>query len=112
MLVYDIVSGEERPVAIGRLKVEIRPCIQVGLFPPTAPIIMHDENDGETNVNIYGQVFLQQAETVRLGQRRGDDSFVRVTELENASPTTELLLRVVESGTHAGKAYSGKVVEK
>mmetsp|Transcript_36843 Transcript_36843/g.56416 ORF Transcript_36843/g.56416 Transcript_36843/m.56416 type:complete len:289 (+) Transcript_36843:58-924(+) len=105
VLVTDVISGEERPVAVGRLKVEIRPCVQVGLFPP---------QEDEGGPGDFGQVFLQQAETVRLGQRKGDDSFIRVTELESdgSAQPVDILLRVVGMGTHVGRAYSGKVVER
>jgi len=99
VLVHDVVSGRERPVAVGRLKVEVRPCVQVGLFT----------EEGASR----GQVFLQQAETVRLGQTVGDDSFLRITDLDHEdNGQSSVLLRVVGLGTHVGKAYSGKVTEK
>lgn len=106
VLVYDIASGNERPVAVGRLKVEVRPCVQVGLFAP--------QSDGREEG--HAQIFLQQAETVRLGQAEGVDSYIRVTDLEDgghdAQSSEKVLLRVVGFGTHVGRAYSGKVTER
>lgn len=104
VLVYDVSTGLERSVAVGRLKVEVRPCVMVGLRAGSA-------GNGE----ISGQVFLQQAETVRLGQRLGDTAFVRATDLSDGDVDegwNEVLLRVASSGTHVGKAYAGKVTEK
>lgn len=104
--VYDVESSAARAVAVGRLKIEIRPCIMCGLFA--------FDNGEELGQEEDGQVFLQQAETVRLGQRIGESGFVRVTDLDSHGSTvlSDVLLRVVESGTHVGKTYSGKVVEK
>lgn len=78
-------------------KVEIRPCLMVRLT--------NDELGDES------QVFLQQAETVRLGQ--GDNRFVRVTELStNSDVAVPILLRCSSTGTHVGKSYKGKVIER
>lgn len=110
VLVYDAETGESRSVATGRLEIEIRPCVQVTLSTTA------EDKQQEA------QVFLQQAETVRLGQKSsaGESSFVRVTELrtlskeEDKDPTEKdaVLLRIAERGTHIGSAYSGKVVER
>ena len=56
-------------------------------------------------------MFLQQAETVRLGQRVGDPVSVSVTDLD-IEAADDVLIRCVTSGTHIGKAYSGKVEER
>ena len=103
VLVFDVEMETERAVAVGRLKEEVRPCIQIELSV-----------DGST---AKGQVFVQQAETVRLGKRKGEAAFVRATGLESianddVAVEEEILLRVTELGTHVGKAYSGKVQEK
>jgi len=96
VVVYDSKTDSSRSIAIGRLKVEVRPCLMVNLA--------NDNGD-------KSQVFLQQAETVRLGQ--GGESFIRVTELSsNPEESVPILLRCSVSGTHIGKAYTGKVVEK
>mmetsp|Transcript_13837 Transcript_13837/g.19357 ORF Transcript_13837/g.19357 Transcript_13837/m.19357 type:complete len:423 (-) Transcript_13837:2232-3500(-) len=66
-----------------------------------------DDDDEEKNIP-HGQIFLQQAETVRLGKEEGH--FVRVTDL-GIEKAESALLRITGTGTHVGKAYTGKVVE-
>ena len=111
VMVYNTKLNSSKPVAIGRLKEEIRPCILVEL--ETRP---DDDNIGES-LGPTGQVFLQQAETVRLGQTSG--KFVRITDLEaQGGGNTEsvqresILLRIMKTGTHVGKVYTGKVEER
>mmetsp|Transcript_8597 Transcript_8597/g.15993 ORF Transcript_8597/g.15993 Transcript_8597/m.15993 type:complete len:450 (+) Transcript_8597:61-1410(+) len=104
----ELSAGDEVLVlAVGRLKVEIRPCVQVGLFVPQSSL-------GREENASYGQVFLQQAETVRLGQTLGSESFLRITDLEYQEnvQASDVLLRVTGLGTHVGKSYSGKVSER
>lgn len=104
VLVYNTHTNSSRAVAVGRLKEEVRPCVLVEL---------------EAGPRSRGQVFLQQAETVRLG-RPSSGNFVRVTDLEaqsgssdNTNHNTEpVLLRVMNTGTHVGKVYTGKVEER
>jgi len=116
VLVYDSVTGLGRGVAIGRLKVEVRPCVMVGLR-----VVVEEEEGVGGGGGGDGQIFLQQAETVRLGQR--DGGFVRVTDLQTQKDSDDddnvskmidhnVLLRTVGTGTHIGKAYSGKVLER
>ena len=58
-----------------------------------------------------GHIFLQQAETVRLG--KSDGGAVRVTDLDaSEAKKVPILLRVTSSGTHVGGRYAGKVDEK
>ena len=116
VLVFDVEAETERAVAVGRLKEEVRPCIQIEL---SVDIGVDTECTGaECDSSIAkGQIFVQQAETVRLGKRRGETAFVRATDLESVADDDsavgrEILLRVTELGTHVGKAYSGKVQEK
>jgi 3-dehydroquinate synthase class II len=92
--VYNSITNESKAVAIGRLKVEMRPCLIVGLETPGGAV---------------SQVFLQQAETVRLGDE--DGQCVRVTDL-SSEEKVNMMLRSTTAGTHIGQAYSGKVVEK
>jgi 3-dehydroquinate synthase II len=97
--VYNTVTGDSRPVAVGRLKQEVRPCVLVEL---------HSKDQHSA-----GQVFLQQAETVRLGQEGGESMRVTDLKVQNEPITTEsLLLRIQTTGTHIGKAYTGKVEER
>ena len=105
VLVYDSTTKSSRSVAVGRLKIEVRPCVLVGLEV--------DADNGSSTRS--GQIFLQQAETVRLGQIGGN--FVRVTDLTVAEPTERdkrhpLLLRETSAGTHVGGRYDGKVDER
>lgn len=111
VLVYNTKTKASKTVAVGRLKEEIRPCVLVELESQTT--------DDETDKCFCpkGQVFLQQAETVRLAQPSGD--FIRVTDLEaqNGGNRADLrreplLLRVMTTGTHVGKVYTGKVEER
>jgi hypothetical protein len=80
---------------------------------------LQTEDTSPSAANNKGQVFLQQAETVRLGQEGG--GFWRVTDLVAQEriddPTNDLqpkplLLRIMTTGTHVGKTYSGKVEER
>jgi len=110
VMVYNTQTNSGKPVAVGRLKEEIRPCVLVELET--------QEDDVGDCVGPRGQVFLQQAETVRLAQPSGE--FVRVTDLEAQSGggngmdliRKPILLRIMKTGTHVGKAYSGKVEER
>jgi len=94
VLVFNTITSESKPIGVGRLKVEVRPCVIVAI---------------EGLDCVESQLFLQQAETVRLGDT--DGAFVRATDL-SSEQTNSVLLRSTSSGTHVGRAYSGKVVEK
>jgi 3-dehydroquinate synthase II len=109
--VFNAVTGKSRSVTVGRLKQEVRPCVLVELESSSKK----KSSSTTTSTNtLKGQVFLQQAETVRLGQE--DGGFVRVTELEaqarKESETKQIWLRVMTTGTHIGTAYAGKVEER
>jgi len=116
VLVFDTETETERAVAVGRLKEEVRPCIQIEL---AVDFGTEQECAGAEprNAITRGQIFVQQAETVRMGKRRGEATFVRATDLEigtenDAAARIEILVRVTALGTHVGKTYSGKVQEK
>mmetsp|Transcript_972 Transcript_972/g.1888 ORF Transcript_972/g.1888 Transcript_972/m.1888 type:complete len:399 (+) Transcript_972:23-1219(+) len=96
VLVFNSVTGTSRGVAVGRLKQEVRPCVLIQL---------------ETPAN-QGQIFLQQAETVRLGQEEGN--FLRASDLdyEATDDNQPILLRTMGAGTHIGIAFEGTVEEK
>eukprot|EP00521_Asterionellopsis_glacialis_P016002 CAMPEP_0195308080 /NCGR_PEP_ID=MMETSP0707-20130614/38043_1 /TAXON_ID=33640 /ORGANISM="Asterionellopsis glacialis, Strain CCMP134" /LENGTH=421 /DNA_ID=CAMNT_0040372339 /DNA_START=297 /DNA_END=1562 /DNA_ORIENTATION=+ len=111
VLVYDNATGLSRSVAVGRLKIEVRPCVIVGLKATTTTTAKdNDDDDDHDDVEPIadGQIFVQQAETVRLGKEEGQ--FVRVTDL-GINQAESALLRITGTGTHVGKAYTGKVVE-
>ena len=93
--VYNTSSSEEKPVAVGRLKVESRPCCIFNLL---------DESSGQ-----QAQVLLQQAETVRLGLVDGD--FVRATDLDTSHYVPGTLLRTAAAGADDGDAYGGTMRE-
>ena len=110
VMVYNAQTNSSKPVAVGRLKEETRPCVLVELET-------RQENGLDGSVGPRGQVFLQQAETVRLARPSGE--FVRVTDLEAQSGGNRMdvnrepiLLRVMKTGTHVGKVYTGKVEER
>merc|ERR1719343_446787 len=110
-MVYNSQLNSSKAVAVGRLKEEIRPCVLVELEKPP------DDDDFGESPGPKGQVFLQQAETVRLGKPSGE--FIRVTDLEaqtggNAGNAgrESILLRITKAGTHVGKVYNGKVEER
>jgi 3-dehydroquinate synthase II len=110
--VYNARTNSSRVVAVGRLKEEIRPCVLVELDTTTTTTTTPPPNQPSR-----GQVFLQQAETVRLAQPSG--TFLRVTDLKAQSDgngvnveRNSILLRTMTTGTHVGKVYTGKVEER
>jgi len=116
VMVYNTQTNSSKAIAVGRLKEEIRPCVLVEFEAK------HDDEQDKCggsspSSTARGQVFLQQAETVRLGQPSGN--FLRVTDLEAQSggngknaKREPILLRVMMTGTHVGKIYTGKVEER
>lgn len=102
ILIMDCLDRTTRSVAIGRLKIELRPCIQLRLMVTT--------NDDDDDDACCAQLFVQQAETVRLGQANG--KYKRVTDVSSKEEKDETLIRLTNSGTHVGKSYTGKVVER
>jgi len=117
VLVLDAETGKSRAVAVGRCKIEVRPCILVKL----AGMNMKDQNsmvsrqDSAMPAPILGQVFLQQVETVRLGQPGGQ--VLPVTAIEMAGPQDthkqhSILLRISDIGTHMGRPAPGSVMER
>lgn len=92
-----------RGVGVGRCKVEARPTLLVAYSYPTST----STSKGQATA----QVFLQQAETVRVLSRAqaGAQGSVAVTELQEGD---QLLLRVSAQGTHIGKPIAAQVNEK
>eukprot|EP00555_Chaetoceros_dichaeta_P008936 CAMPEP_0198272664 /NCGR_PEP_ID=MMETSP1447-20131203/54052_1 /TAXON_ID=420782 /ORGANISM="Chaetoceros dichaeta, Strain CCMP1751" /LENGTH=426 /DNA_ID=CAMNT_0043965981 /DNA_START=106 /DNA_END=1386 /DNA_ORIENTATION=- len=110
VLVHNAQTGQSRSVAIGRLKTEVQPCIMVDLKVAGKSCTSHEGDEylnnrgSDDGGNIMGQIFLQDTETVRLGQSKG--SYVRVTNLhipvalpDNSSRKTitgdDILLRII-----------------
>jgi len=116
VMVYNMETNSSKAVSVGRLKEERRPCVLVEFETPRDDRHCTDEGSSASWVT-RGQVFLQQAETVRLGQPFGN--FLQVTNLEAQNcesrtnvKTVPLLMRVMMTGTHVGKVYTGKVEER
>lgn len=84
-------DGAARSVTVGRCKVEPRPTLRV---------------DFAMDGGATGQVFLQQAETVRLGSSPAPRPITKLAVGER------ILLRQVAAGTHVGKAIAGRVEER
>ena len=100
-------SGGKRKMVVGRAKVEPRPVVKVGFA-------LVDESE------IEGNIFLQQAETVRLavsgggggGGGGGRSMSVSVTEIPNGGGGDEVQILVrLGKGTHVGKSIDSRVVE-
>jgi 3-dehydroquinate synthase II len=97
VLVLD-AHGATRTVTVGRCKIEPRPLL-----------LLSFEADGAR-----GQVFLQQAETVRLIVESGEHGALEVearsvTEIQVGD---RLRVRRTARGTHVGRAISARVEEK
>lgn len=86
-------DGRCRACVVGRCKVEPRPMLRVEFATP----------DGER-----GQLFLQQAETVRLATTSGPLSVTRV----RVSNDPEILVRLAIRGTHVGRSIDAIVLER
>lgn len=94
------VIPQSRVVVVGRCKIEPR------------PVLLVQFSSGERT----GQLFLQQAETVRLRARRasglaagGGWTPVAVTDLQVED---EVLVRFADEGTHVGRRIAASVVER
>lgn len=86
-----------RGVGVGRCKVESRPTLLLSYSCPSAP------------PQASAQVFLQQAETVRVLSQAGPEGSVPVTQLKVGDP---VLLRLQAMGTHIGRPIAATVTEK
>ena len=114
VLVYNSSTQKSRAVEIKSLQEEVSPCVVVELEsssePPAEDIIPQVEG--------FAQVFLQEAETVRLGQEKGGS--VRVTDLDVGEPDQSIetitkqpvLLRIMSKGTNVGKVCDGTIIER
>jgi 3-dehydroquinate synthase II len=94
VLVVD-AYGSTRSLTVGRCKVEPRPLLMLTF-----------EADGD-----QGQVFLQQAETVRLIVESDDGEF-HVRSVTEVGVGERLRVRKVLKGTHVGRVISARVVER
>ncbi len=124
-------DGRARACTIGRLKVEPRPMLKVSFAP-----VAEQAEEGREEGRAGGQLFLQQAETVRLAARAtsslctpseggmaGDDEGGMAGDDEGGMagdadlPVTmakagdRILVRFTDFGTHVGRAIKAKVTE-
>ena len=93
--VFSIGTRSSRDVVVGRVKIEPRPLIMVSY-------------SSEAGV---GNVFLQQAETVRVVCSQTISSDWTAIPITKMSTSTELLLKWQGRGTHLGKAIDADVLE-
>ena len=97
-------DGQYRACAVGRCKIEPRPLLRI------------DFTDEEGTAS--GQLFLQQAETVRLATpsastgNQAESLHVTALPVTKARAGQQILLRSVAQGTHVGKAISAQVTER
>ena len=94
VLVQD-ADGRARALTVGRCKIEPRPLLCLSF-----------EADGAT-----GQVFLQQAETVRVVVRGGGDDF-EVRSVTDVRVGDRLRVRRTVKGSHVGREISARVEER
>ena len=131
-------DGAGRPCVVGRCKVEPRPMLKVTFCADGAAgggrrgggerrggeaeaeakeVVVEEEEEA-----ICGQLFLQQAETVRLasvatpsdGAGPAEHAGLPVTEAEEAAAQqgVRILVRLAEHGTHVGRTIKAKVTER
>jgi 3-dehydroquinate synthase class II len=119
-----------RAIAVGRCKIEPRPMLMVSFQLDTAATDSTDSTDSDstagTTAGATGQLFLQQAETVRLvrptttatatagtsstdSDKLAGAAAVSVTALQRGD---RILVRSVSRGTHVGRAIAAVVTEK
>jgi 3-dehydroquinate synthase II len=112
-----------RAIAVGRCKIEPRPMLMVSFQLDTAATDSTDSTDtaATATAGATGQLFLQQAETVRLvrpnsaftsittDDKHGGAAAVSETALQ---PGDKVLVRSVSRGTHVGRAIAAVVTEK
>ncbi|KAJ8602050.1 hypothetical protein CTAYLR_002767 [Chrysophaeum taylorii] len=97
ILVVDVHARTARPVAVGRLKIETRPHLLVSFAHEVESDTLPRE----------GQLFLQQAETVRLVS--SDCEPLCVTDLK---PGHRIFVSFAKHGTHCGRPIDARVVER
>ena len=103
VLAVDATDGRSRGVVVGRAKTEPRPMLRVDFA-------LTDDGGSE------GQLFLQQAETVRLAALDTEGGALPVTMAASASSAGKTLpqvfVRASARGTHVGKTIQARVSER
>lgn len=117
-----------RAVTVGRCKIESRPMLMVSYSEQTEynlnncegdDNVEHIRDDKETldyiddssRKSINGQIFLQQAETVRLVSPCSSKGF-KTLPVTQAIVGNEILVLRNDFGTHVGRRISARVTEK
>lgn len=110
-----------RAVTVGRCKIETRPMLMVSYFQKSIDRGRKEDSDSAFSQESYsGQIFLQQAETVRLiaptlsvscidGKPVYEVVTVPVTQLKSGD---SILILRNDLGTHVGSRISANVLEK
>ncbi len=93
VLVARVGGGCGRAAVVGRCKTETRPMLRV---------------EFATAANATGQVFLQQAETVRIAR----EAHTGPLPVTCASASDHILVRCTDRGTHVGRQIDARVDEK
>ena len=95
-------DGHGRAGVVGRCKVEPRPMLKVEFACGEGTPSSAGSGDAR------GQLFLQQAETVRLASTAGGLPVTRVRSETDA----RVLVRIVDQGTHVGRTIKAQVTER
>ena len=93
--VFNMASMSSRDVVVGRVKIEPRPLIKVTF----------------ASNEVSGNVFLQQAETVRLVCSQRNSTSWTAVSVTSMSTEDALFLRLQTRGTHLGKSIDADVLE-
>ena len=96
ILMTDCLDGTSRSIAVGRVTVDAKPCNVINLRGCNS----------EDNTEESAQIFIEDSESVRLGQVTGN--FVRSTEIpgmEKEESSCEVLLRLSKVENHVVNGY-------
>lgn len=96
ILMTDCLDGTSRSIAVGRVTVEAKPCNVINLRGCNS----------EDNAKESDQIFIEDSESVRLGQVTGN--FVRSTEIpamDEDDSSCEILLRLSKVENHVLNGY-------
>ena len=102
VLAVDGATGRGRGITVGRAKVEPRPMLKIDF--------RLNDKDG-----VNGQLFLQQAETVRLGtvgRPLPVTAAAAAMSRADAANLPRLRVRASSRGTHVGRAIKARVTER
>ena len=104
VLAVDATTGKSRGVTVGRAKTEPRPMLKIEFS-------LGGGGDGDEEAGASGQLFLQQAETVRLATETSGALPVTVAATSSA-PLPRVRVRATAQGTHVGRVIKARVNER